>query len=60
MVQRAKGVGFLFESGAPGRIAGQIGRQDFDGDQTVQAIVARPPNLAHPTLAELVDDLVIA
>ena len=59
MVQRAKRTRFLLEPRATGRITGHVRRKDLDGHHAVQALIPRPPNLAHATFAELVDDFVI-
>jgi hypothetical protein len=41
-----------------GGIAGQVGREDLEGDGAVQARVSRAVDLAHPTCTGGADDLV--
>ena len=52
------GARLALEALAQGGVGGHVGRQDLDGDGTIQARVRRPVHLAHAAGAEGVDYLV--
>ncbi len=60
MVQGGDGTGFLLEAGEAFRVAGEVGRQDLDGDVAAKAAVVGEVDLPHASRAELAADLVDA
>ena len=52
MVQRGERKGFAFEAREALRVGGELVGQDFDGDVTAEANVARQPDAAHAAIAE--------
>src|SRR5262245_30610648 len=57
MVQPGDRAGFAMDPRAELRVSRQCGREDLDGDRTVEASVARLVNLAHATGADRGGDL---
>ena len=59
MVQRRRGLGFALKAGEGLRVAGNIFRQELQGDEAMQPRVFGFVNHAHPAAAELLDDAVM-
>ena len=60
MGEGSQGLGFVAEAGEALWVVGHGGGQDLDGDLAVQALVPRAVDLAHPPLADLLNDPVVA
>ena len=60
MIQRAQRSGFLLEPRATQRIVCQIRGQDLHRYRTIEALIAGAPDLAHPALAQFIQDFVVA
>ena len=58
MVEGGDRAGFALEALAPLLVAGQLFRQDFDGNQAIEPGVARLIDLAHAAGADQPDDFV--
>ena len=58
MVQAGHGARLAFEALATCWIAGELGRQDFNGNRSVEAGVTGAIHLAHPACTEWRKDLV--
>src|SRR3970040_555540 len=58
MAERGERPGFALEPLLQGRISGDVRREDFDGDRTVEPRVARAIDFAHPARAEERDNLI--
>ena len=58
MVEDPRGLGLLLEAAQPLRVLGERGRQDLDRDVAPEARVPRAVDLAHPSRADLREDLV--
>jgi hypothetical protein len=52
MLERRDRLGLAFETGAPLRIAGDLGRQHLDRDRPIEARVAGPIDLPHTAGAD--------
>jgi hypothetical protein len=59
MVQRGGRLGFLDEPARAFRVRGQIGAQDLEGDEALEASVLGLVDHTHPAGAELRQDLVV-
>jgi hypothetical protein len=60
VIQSRSGLGLLHEAALAVRIGHLFGRQEFDGDEAVQARVPRFVHHTHATLADLFEQLVVA
>ena len=58
MVERRRGARLLLQPRELFVVAGEMLRQDFDGDGAVELIVVREVDEAHPPFAQLADGLV--
>ena len=58
MIQAGNGARFALKALTARWIAGEVGRQDFDGNRPVEAGVMGAINLPHPARANRVQDLV--
>ncbi len=59
VIERRDGFGFPRKSDATRGVNGQLRRQDFQGDLTIESGVFRQIDLAHPTGANRLDDPVV-
>jgi hypothetical protein len=59
VVQGRGGFGFLYEAQPVLGVGVSVGRQDLDGDQTIQVRVTGFVDFAHAALAQLLDDAVV-
>ena len=60
VIDGGKGPGLLLESSEGFAIGRHLVRQNLESDLAVEMRVLRPIDLAHPTLAEEIQDLVVA
>ena len=59
MIERGGGARFTHQPGACGGIVKVRGQEAFDGDVSIELLVAGPIHLAHSTSAESADDAVV-
>jgi hypothetical protein len=59
MVQLGNGLGFSFEAGQTINILSHSLMQHLDCHIPIQPLVVRPVDLAHPALADLLDDAIV-
>ncbi len=60
VVQRGEDFGFALKTREPIVVSGQRGRQDLEGDLTLQLRIGGPIHLPHPAFADLRNDFVDA
>jgi hypothetical protein len=58
MGERSYGLGFALEAGQSLRVSGDFGRQNLDGDVTVQAGIAGAVDFSHSACSDRRDDFV--